>query len=157
MQSYFLIGRNYSVCYNFAVGTNGTIWELRGYGIRNAANAGDRTPDNSNATTISILIVTQNDDMPTNAQVASVNALIADRPTFAVNGHNVYNWTSCPGLGIKSLLGVALLVIAVLVFVILATGWVMWREERAFHDERKARQRLKKEVNRKIRDEEIER
>ena len=54
-------------------------------------------------------------------------------------------------------LAVSLMVIAVLVFVILATGFVMWREERAFHDERKARQRLKNEVNRKIRDEEIER
>ena len=31
-------------------------------------------------------------------------------------------------------LAVSLLVIAVLLFVILATGWVMWREERAFHD-----------------------
>ena len=51
-------------------------------------------------------------------------------------------------------LAVSLLVIAVLLFVILATGWVMWREERAFHDERKARQRLKNELNRKIREEE---
>lgn len=51
-------------------------------------------------------------------------------------------------------LAVSLLVIAVLLFVILATGFVMWREERAFHDERKARQRLKNELNRKIREEE---
>ena len=51
-------------------------------------------------------------------------------------------------------LAVSLLVIAVLLFVILATGFVIWREERAFHDERKARQRLKNELNRKIREEE---
>ena len=54
-------------------------------------------------------------------------------------------------------LAVSLLVIAVLLFVILATGFVMWREERAFHDERKARKRLKNELNRKIREEETKR
>ena len=51
-------------------------------------------------------------------------------------------------------LSVALLVIAVLIFVILSTGWVMWREERMFHDEREARKRLRNELNRKIREEE---
>ena len=43
MQAYFLSAKGYSLCYNFAVATNGTIWEIRGFTNRNAANAGDNS------------------------------------------------------------------------------------------------------------------
>lgn len=44
----------------------------------------------------------------------------------------------------------ALLVILVLVVVIVATGIALYREERLFHEERAARQRLRNEINNKI-------
>ena len=49
----------------------------------------------------------------------------------------------------------ALLVLVVLVVVILATGWAMWREERLFYLEREERKRLRAELNKKLNDEEL--
>ena len=51
------------------------------------------------------------------------------------------------------------LVIAVIMFLVLViavTGWSLWQEEAAYRYEKEHRKRMQRELNRKLRDDEIE-
>lgn len=102
MQRDYVNRRNFSVGYNYAIFPDGEIWELRGTRYRCAAN-GTETRD-TNIESVAILLVVADDDPATDAQIASVRAIVAagriTRPELAVNAHQDVRSTGCPGEGI---------------------------------------------------------
>jgi len=98
-QSYYLRGRGYSIGYNFAISQAGAVYELRGWGLKCAANRG------WNHRTIAVIVLVDGQDQMTAAAVASLNDLYAEaerrtgRP-LALKGHRDIGSTSCPGEGV---------------------------------------------------------
>ena len=98
LQNYFVTSKGYSSCYNFAVcNATGSVWEIRGFDYRNAANSGGKVNGNANDWTTSINVTCSNSDAVTDVAVNAVNALIAMKPAYGVIKHVDVEWTSCPG------------------------------------------------------------
>ena len=52
---------------------------------------------------------------------------------------------------------VSLFIVVFLLFVCVATTWALWHDDRRYRDEKRARERLRDEVNKRVNDEETRR
>ncbi len=91
----------YSIGYNFAVDWLGGVWELRGWDIRCAANAGH------NDHTVAILCLVDGADALTDEALASIRWIVAEterraKRQTAIKGHQQIGSTACPGAGIMT-------------------------------------------------------
>jgi hypothetical protein len=107
MQSIYLRDpkRGYSLGYSFADFHGGDLWEIRGLDIRNAANKG-RTGQ-WNPTSISVLVVVDEDDPMTPAQLSSLYELYdwcceQLGRELRIRRHGEGDATPCPGAGITA-------------------------------------------------------
>jgi hypothetical protein len=95
--------RGYSIGYSFAIDWTGDVWECRGWDIKPAANAGH------NDHTIALLMLVDQDQPATAAQLAAARAYVAElerrhgRP-IVVTGHGQLPGaaTACPGAGLRA-------------------------------------------------------
>lgn len=102
MQNYYVTSRGYSLGYNWVVcNATGSVWQVRGYDYRNAANSGGKVSGNHNSVSISIMVTCSNSDAVSAAAVDSVNGLIAERSSFTVVPHSAVEWTECCGASLS--------------------------------------------------------
>jgi hypothetical protein len=101
--------RGYSLGYNYVVGFNGELVEVRGLDIRNAANNGVPSKSgvqNYNGYTVSVQFVVKGDAPATSAQLNAAAWLHVNviEPhvgrVLRVEGHGTKDATPCPGAGI---------------------------------------------------------
>lgn len=99
--------RGYSLGYSVIVSQSGSAWAARGVegfpGVRvynPASNPGRKVEGNFNNVSRSIQIAVGGQNKASPAAVATVNAIIATQPDWAVIWHGQVDWTSCAGEGI---------------------------------------------------------
>lgn len=97
--------RGYSLGYGWLVDPQGHVWEIRGATIRNAANKG-RTGI-ANRTTVSIIVIVDDQDPANLAQLAALNELLAHLDELVAGEldtirHGDLDATPCPGAGITA-------------------------------------------------------
>lgn len=97
--------RGYSLGYGWLVDPQGHVWEIRGATYRNAANKG-RTGI-ANRTTVSVIVIVDDQDPANLAQIAALNELLAHLDELAGHEldtvrHGDLDATACPGAGITA-------------------------------------------------------
>lgn len=107
-QGQYLSSRGYSYGYSVVASQSGSLWAVRGMegypGVRvynPASNPGKKlSAGNFNDISRSIQIAVGGQNEATPEAVASVNALIATRPTWDVRVHSDVDYTQCAGIGV---------------------------------------------------------
>ncbi len=108
MQKAYVDQRGYSLGYWWAVDWLGGVWQIRGWEIKSAANAGH------NEHTGPILVLVDGNDPATDLAARSIRCLIAEgqrlaRDTWAIKGHGqlrretgIGTPTACCGIGLQA-------------------------------------------------------
>lgn len=97
----------YSIGYNGIDDARGHAWEARGDTFRNAANVGRKFSYNRNSDTISWKFAVDRADPASPAAVARCRRFVAEARAAAgrhlpIRPHSYYDWTACPGIGIRA-------------------------------------------------------
>lgn len=104
-QRSYVNGRGYSIGYQWAVDRRGAAWELRGWALKCAANAG------ANGTTIAIILLVNGNEPANAAQIDTTRKIIAEAQriagrSLAIHDHanlpGATTATSCAGTGVRA-------------------------------------------------------
>lgn len=99
--------RGYSIGYNAVGDARGHGWEGRGDTFRNAANVGRKFDWNRNYDTISYKFAVDFADPASPDAIVDFQNFVAECRAAAgrflpINPHSYYDWTACPGEGIRA-------------------------------------------------------
>jgi len=114
-QAYYVQSQGYSIGYQWGVGRDGSLWELRGADFRNAANSSTwsgapvKFPGNPNLSTVSIHVILPMDGTLAPGQLEGVQRMVGH--IWSVLGrqvpvipHSDVTRTTCPGDPMRALI-----------------------------------------------------
>jgi len=83
----------FDIAYNFAVGLSGNVYELRGLGVRSAANGKTK----ANKESYAVLLLVGGSQVPSDEMISSTKNLLKVVGGDDYQGHRDHKATACPG------------------------------------------------------------